>query len=147
MSSSSSSAFEGRQIGDQRLQRDFGVDLRQAAGGGDGFRGSFRGVGFGKEELALQIAELDKIAVDDAQRAHARARQDLGLHRSQRAAADDGDARGPDAGLSLGAQGRKALLTGVTGIAGAHHIGRQSLNLMVAATSITAKPEAPALSL
>ena len=53
--------------------------------------------------------------------AHTSPSENFGLHGSQGAAADDGDARGPQAGLSLGAEGQKTLLTGVTGIAGAHH--------------------------
>ena len=45
------------------------------------------------QQLPLQVVQLDKVAVDDAQVAHTRTRQVVGQHRARRADADDRDVR------------------------------------------------------
>jgi len=59
------------------------------AGGGDRFGKRFGGVGLVEEGLALKVARLDVIAVDDAQCANAGASQQSGKGGTGRAAAND----------------------------------------------------------
>ena len=103
----------GRQVGDVRLDLDFGVEAANLAGGGDGLGQRFGGIGLVEQHLALQVAGLDVVAVDDAQVADSGARQQGSKRRSGGAAAHDGDARGRQALLAFGSDGLKENLAGV----------------------------------
>jgi hypothetical protein len=52
-----------------RLDYHLGVEGPDLAGGGNGFGQGFGGIGFIKQRLALQIAGLNVVPVDDAKRA------------------------------------------------------------------------------
>ena len=101
---------------------DLGVHASQSPRCGHGFRQTLGGVGFLEQKLALEVAPLDKIAIDDAKPAHAGPHQDLGFHGAEGAAADDGYRSRPDPLLAFGTQRGEAALAGVTGLRGMHHI-------------------------
>jgi hypothetical protein len=66
-------------VDDFRLDLDVGVDLADASGGGHRLRRALARVAFGVERLALEVGFLHKVAVGDAQGAHAGAREHLDL--------------------------------------------------------------------
>ena len=98
------------QIGDMGLDHDFGVESRNFSGRGDCFRKGFSGIGFIKQGLPLQIAGLDVIAVNDADRAHARTGKQGSEHRASSAAADNGNARGGQLALTFQLRSREKAL-------------------------------------
>ena len=71
---------------------DFGIEGRDFAGGGDGLGQGFCGVVLIEQRLPLQIAGLNVIAVDNADRAHAGAGQQGSQGRAGGAAAYNGRA-------------------------------------------------------
>ena len=76
-------------VGDDGVDFDFVIDLPESLGGGDGL-GEFLGrVIFVEEQLALEIAEFDEVAIDDAEEADAGAGEELGGDGAEGAAADD----------------------------------------------------------
>ena len=93
----------GREVGDLGLDDDVAVEGGDLAGGGDGLGQRLGGVGFVEQGLALQVAGLDVVAVDDAQGADAGARQQAGSGRAGGAAAHNGNPGRPQALLSFGA--------------------------------------------
>ena len=111
----------GRKVGDVRLDRDLAIEGGNLAGGGNGLGQGLGGVGFIEQRLALEIAGLDVIAVDDADGADAGAGQQSGGGRSGGAAADHGDARGAQALLSFGADAMKQHLARVAFLGSQRH--------------------------
>ncbi len=65
----------GHEVGGMRLDRDFRVKAADFAGGSDGLGKRFSGVGLVEEHLALKIAGLNVVAIDDAQVADSGARE------------------------------------------------------------------------
>ena len=57
---------------------NFGIEGRDLAGSGDGLGQGFGSIVLIEQRLALQVAGLDVVAVDNAQRAYAGARQQSG---------------------------------------------------------------------
>ena len=90
-----------------RLYRDGGVDLLQLAMSGNRLGQRFGGIALVEQNLPLQIAGLNVVAVDDADVAYAGANQQRAEHRSGGSAADDGDARLCQFALPLGANAGK----------------------------------------
>ena len=76
-------------IDDFRFDNDIGIDLANMSGAGDRFWQAFSRVTLGEHRLPLQIREFNKVAIDDAQRSYARARQRFRLRRAKRATPDD----------------------------------------------------------
>ena len=103
----------GREVGDVGLDFDFGVEAANLAGGSDGLGQRFGGVGFVEEHLALQVAGLYVVAVNDAEVADSGARQQGSKGRAGGTAADDGDACRGQALLAVGSDGWKQDLARV----------------------------------
>ncbi len=110
---SKSSNVVRREVGDVGFDFDFGVEGANLAGGSDGLGQRLGGVGLVEEHLALQVAGLDVVAVDDAQVADSGAREQGSEGRAGGSAADDGDAGGGQALLAVGSDGWKEDLAGV----------------------------------
>ena len=85
--------LDGGQVGNDAAHADGRIDARDAPRGGGGFGQGFGGVGFLEQPLAMQVAGLDVIAVDDGEAAHSGAGQGGGMETAQRAAADNGGVR------------------------------------------------------
>ena len=83
------------------------------AGRRDGLGKFLACVGLVKEELALEVTQLDEIAIDQSKMAHAGSGEQLGLDASQRSTADDGNTGRPDSRLPFFAQRSEAGLAGV----------------------------------
>ncbi len=111
--SSRASIFDRHQIFNLRLNHNLRVEGRNFARGSDGLGKRLGGVGFVEERLALQVAGLDVVAVDDAQRADASASQQSGQGRSGGAAANDGDLGGRQLPLSFFADAAEENLAGI----------------------------------
>ena len=82
-------------VGDHSFHLDVGIDQLQLPFGGDGFGEIIRGVGFVEEDLALQVARFDKVAVHDAKPPDSRARQGVRLGGPEGSAAHDNHFRLP----------------------------------------------------
>ncbi len=65
----------GREVGHHAARVNAGIDARDMPLGGRGFGQRLGGVGFLEQPLAMQVAGLHVIAVDDGERAHPRPRQ------------------------------------------------------------------------
>ena len=87
----------GGEIGDDAAHADGGIDARDAARGGGGFGQRLGGVGLFEKPLAMQVAGLDVIAIDQGEPAHTGARQRGGVKAAQRAASGDDRVRLPAA--------------------------------------------------
>ncbi len=96
-----------------RLNHHAGVDACEGALGRDGLRQALGGVGFFIEPLPLQIAGLHVVAVDENQRADARAGQRGSVKTTQRTATHHRDARRPETLLALLADAGKQNLARV----------------------------------
>ena len=96
-----------------RLDGDLGIERRNFSGGGDGFRQRLGSVGFVEQNLALQVAGLNVITVDDAKVSHAGARQQRSQGRAGSSATDDGDTGFRQSRLTRFADGRKEDLAGI----------------------------------
>ena len=99
-----------RKVFDVGLDGDGGVDLLQLAVGGDGLGQRLGGIALVEQDLALQVAGLDVVAVDDADVAHAGAHQQRTEDRAGGSAADDDDARIRQFALALRADAGKEKL-------------------------------------
>jgi hypothetical protein len=62
-------------VDDLRFCNHIGIDFPNVSGAGYGFRQALSRVTLGEHRLPLQIRELNKVSIDDAQRSYARARQ------------------------------------------------------------------------
>ncbi len=91
----------GDEVGNVGGDGDIGVDGGEFAAGGFGFREGIASVGFVIEHLALEVAVLDEVAVNEGEVADAGAGEKGGGGSSGGSAADDGDVR-----LQRGAAGR-----------------------------------------
>src|SRR5262249_37677255 len=100
-------------VGDYRLDGDLGVDAAQLLGRGDSFWQIAREVVLVEEHLALEVAELEVVAVDDAEVPHAGADEHVGEHGAEGAAAHEQRARGAQAGLAGLANAGEEYLPGV----------------------------------
>src|SRR5664280_218679 len=78
----------GGHVGHERANFDRRVDAGDGTRRGDRLRDAGNGIGLLEEQLALEIAQLDEIPVDDRDPAHARAGEEADVCRSQGAAAD-----------------------------------------------------------
>jgi hypothetical protein len=81
----------GGEIRNVRDDLDRGIHAGQRPGGGDGFGDAIAGVGFVEEPLALEVAQLDVVPVDQKEAADASAGERPGLEAAERAATHDGD--------------------------------------------------------
>ena len=79
----------GCEVGDVGFDFDFGVEGANLAGGGDGLGQRLGGVGLVEEYLALQIAGLHVVAVNDAQVADSGTREQGRQRRAGGAASYD----------------------------------------------------------
>src|SRR5262249_25039600 len=103
-----------REIGDDAIYGNVGVDCTKFLLGGNGFWQRAVGVGFVEESLALPVRGLDKIAVEDAQTSDACAgEQSSGGGADSSTADNNGRGRG-EALLAGFAYTRKENLAGVT---------------------------------
>jgi hypothetical protein len=95
-----------------------------------------------EQDLALQVRLLDEVAVDDPQRPDPGARQQRRLHRPERPAADQDDARRHQPGLALGAD---LLEQHLPGIAGRDRAGRRPARRLsvVARHAVVPSPACP----
>ena len=114
----------GAEIGHQRTDADVGVDLGQPGLGGFGLGQTGLGVGGVEEDLTLEIARFDQVAVEDGQAADPRTAQLVGDDAAQRAAADDGGVGGQQAALAVGPDAGQDGLAGVLGQVGEGGRGR-----------------------
>jgi len=80
-----------RTVGDVGGDGAVAVDLLQRARGGDRLGRAGRGIGLGEQDLPLQVAQFDDVAVDDPEVADAGARQGLRAVRAERPDPDDQD--------------------------------------------------------
>lgn len=103
----------GGEIGDAGLDRDLRIETRDLTGCGYGLGEGLAGVMFVEQKLALQIAGLDVIAVDDAQESHAGAGEKRCQDRARGAASDDGYAGRGEFVLTFGADGGEEDLAGI----------------------------------
>ena len=78
-----------REITDVRLALHAGVDLCNSAGCCDRLGRPFVRIGFGEETLTLEVGLFDDVAVDQAERGHARPCEKIDRRASQRPAAND----------------------------------------------------------
>ena len=102
-------------VGNDGVDLDLVIDLLQTPGGGDGFGDLLGGVALVEEDLALEIGQLDEVAIDDSQETDAGAGEELGSDGAERAAADEEQARFCEAILALGADLGKKLLAVISG--------------------------------
>src|SRR5688500_18324770 len=79
----------GGQVRNEDLDRDVRVNAPDSGRGGDGLWSSLRGVAFRVQPLALEVAPLDIVAVDQEQTAGAGARQCSRVEAPERPAAYD----------------------------------------------------------
>src|SRR5262245_58157206 len=100
-------------VGDDRLERDGAVDFRQLAARGDRLGKLVGNVLFSEQYLPLQVAELDEIAIDKPQKAHAGPRQSVGNGAPQRSAAAQQHPPAANATLSLVADAMKQHLPAI----------------------------------
>ena len=103
----------GGDVGHHGLDLHAGVDPADRARGGDRLGCAGRGVGLVVQQLALQVAQLHEVTVDDQEVTNAGARQQVDHGRPEGPAADDEDAARPEARLSFGADSPEALLARV----------------------------------
>jgi len=87
-----------------------------------------------EEDLPLQIAQLNQIAIDQAHEPHTGANQQLGQRRAQRAAADQQHARLAEATLALGADLRQNALAIIS--VGLIHRGQCRIHTFYAGTRL-----------
>lgn len=88
-----------------------GVDLGETRLRGLGLRRSTLGVARREESLALEIGDVDDVAIDDRHRTDSGPDELLADDRSKRPASHDEDTRLPQAALAFLAKARKALLS------------------------------------
>jgi tetratricopeptide (TPR) repeat protein/predicted Ser/Thr protein kinase len=100
-------------VGHARLDGDVAVDLRELRRGGRGLRQVRAHVLLVEEHLALEVVELDEVAVADPQAADAGAGEVLGEVRAERAAADESGLRRGEARLAVVAERGEEALAGV----------------------------------
>ena len=91
----------GDEIGNHGLNYNLRIEGRNLAGGGDGFGQRLGCIGFIKQGLALQVAGLNVVPVDDANSAHAGAGQQGSQGRAGCPAPDQRDPRGRQLVLPL----------------------------------------------
>ena len=116
----------GGDVGHDALDGDLRVDAAQLAPRGLGLGQAVGDVLLVEEPLALQVVQLDEVAVDDAQMADAAPRQVVGDHRAGRAAADQHDGRVQQPALAGLAQVGEDDLAGVAGeVGGGHKLGKK----------------------
>src|SRR5437764_3155710 len=84
----------GSQVSDYASNSHTGIDACERSLGCNGFGEGCSGVGFIEQPLALKVAGLDIIAVDDSEAPDAGAHQSFRLETPEGAAADDCDVRG-----------------------------------------------------
>ena len=101
-------------VGDDRFDANRRVDGPELERGGLGLGHMARHVALVEENLALEVARLHEIAVDDADVPDAGPHQDVRQHRSQRAAAAQGDARAEQFPLALFAHAVETHLSAVS---------------------------------
>ncbi|BDC47836.1 hypothetical protein F183_A01520 [Bryobacterales bacterium F-183] len=99
---------------DSGFDGDAGVDLCEAACGGLSLGHRFSGVGFCEQQLALQVAFLDVIAINDAEASHTGADEDFGVYSTEGPTAYESDVGGGEFCLPLFTDARKACLPRVT---------------------------------
>lgn len=104
----------GGEVGDMGLDLDLAIEERNFAACGLGFGQGFAGVGLIKENLALEIAFFDEIAVNQGEAADAGAGQQAGGGGSGGSNANERDMGLADALLAVGANTGKKDLTGIT---------------------------------
>jgi hypothetical protein len=92
----------GDEIGDVGVNEDFRVEGGDFAAGGFGFGQGLAGVGLIKEDLALQVALFDEVAVNDGEAADAGAGEQGGGGGSGGSAAGYGDVRLGEQKLAVG---------------------------------------------
>src|SRR5262249_20740297 len=78
-------------VGDNRLDVNAGVDGPEFAGGRLGLGQVLGDIVLVEEHLALQVADFDEVAIDQAQMAYAGPDERVGQHGAQRATAAEGD--------------------------------------------------------
>lgn len=104
-------------VGDDGVDVDVAVDAAELAGCGDRLGELVRDVLFVEEDLALEVAELDEVAVDETEVADPGADEDVGEDGSEGAGADDGDACRAEASLAVVADGVESCLAVVARVA------------------------------
>ena len=103
----------GDEVGDVGVDGDAGVESGDVAAGGFGFGESFAGVGLVEEDLALEIGGLDKVAVDEGERANAGAGEEAGGGGAGGAYSDNRNMGAKETLLAGGADGGEEDLAGV----------------------------------
>ena len=104
----------GRDVRHDGPHLDLGVDPRDRCGCRHRLRGPRGRVRLVEEELPLEIRELDEVAVDDRDAAHAGAGEQVHRDRAERAAADDHDPAAADPLLARRSDPREPGLTGIS---------------------------------
>ena len=104
----------GSQVGDVGFDRDGGIESRDLSGGSNCFWQGFGGVRFIEERLPLQIAGLDIIAINDANRAHTRAGKQGSQRRPGRSAAYNSNTRRGQLALAFSPNSAKKHLPGIS---------------------------------
>ncbi len=103
----------GYEVGDMRADLDIAVETCDLSAGGLGLWSGGGGIGFVKENLALQVALLDEVAVDEDEGADTGSGKQRGRGCAGGSAADDGDCGAGKALLSFMTDGRKEHLARV----------------------------------
>ena len=93
----------GNEVCDMSANLDLAIEGRDFALRRVRLRTRVARVGLVEKDLALQIALLDEIAIDEGESSHARARQETCRSRPSGADADHGHVGALDPGLALGA--------------------------------------------
>lgn len=102
------------EVGDMGFHLNLAIEERNFAASGLGLGQGFAGVSLIKENLALEIAFFDKIAINQGEAADAGAGQQAGGGGSGSSDPDEGDMRLSNALLAVGANAGKKDLSGIT---------------------------------
>src|SRR5581483_1793563 len=129
-------------VADAGVEPDLRVDPGELGGRGRRLRQRGPDVLLVVEDLALEVVELDEVAVAKADEADPRADEVAGEGRAERAQADDRDARAAEALLALPPQRREEDLLGVP--AHGARTRRRTAPSPPSATPARAKPAADA---
>jgi len=114
----------GHEVGHVRVDGDVAVEGGDSAAGGFGFGQRVARVGLVEENLTLEVALFDEIAVDKREESDSGARQQAGGGGSGGADADDGDMRAQQLFLARGSNSGEEHLPGVPfgrGVGRRHH--------------------------
>src|ERR1700761_6077447 len=95
------------EVGDVRADLDIAVEACDLTAGGLGLRSGGSSVGFVKENLTLQVALFDEVAIDEDEGADTGTGKQRGGGGAGGSAADDGDCGAGKALLSFLTDGRK----------------------------------------